>query len=1002
MKLFFSKSFIVDHFLMSKVEEISQRIAQIINSSNSTYVYTSECSYIAKILNELRDQISNISTSDNNELDTILSLLNKLSDTIDSFKSDKWSQTVLQIPIAKPISDLKEIFNSINESLEKIGITLKNKYDVSTDDISNDLNSIYGILADPSKINDTEIKRKLNEIEEYLISIGSPLISSSGRRSNNIQLKLQAPKEQNNTNAPDPSNTENEEEDSKEFANFQDVQAYKIQKSDYIQDPTPITVNNRYSIYKGQMKSTKEDITIMVLDQASYTEEKFQRFVNVLTAVKHPNLELFVGAVESPLPYVIVTRQNGDKLSDVIKRTAPKPENDDENDQIIIKPGYRTIIAYQIASAMAYLHSLNIFHRDLCSSNVMIDKDLNPKIINFANSRYLPEDYLTISFKPGTSSDFQAPELYDMELYNMSVDVFSFAGILYELLTGKKPFEGKKAKQIENLIKSAQRPIISPEIKASTDLLDLIGKCWSQEPKNRPSFAEIIDSMQTKTITFPSDEGIEMVKQFYSSKKIKNADFQACLDLFKQNSEEINNSYVYSHEAVRIRTFLHGYQFMLETSELANKDKIEDANIVTQLYNLRYDLENLLSTLNQTEKKKWRNIALSSSSVEIPMDLHRFMEQIYIAMTQIGFPVIKYNYINSDLAYDLRFVHSIFQKSDVVSDKKQIRMDEIENFLNEHGIELSVTQTEVSQRVEKILAAWEDYEVNREDFKLAKTSLGSGLSCEVKKATQISTKKEVAVKIFKQGFLDDDEAIFPLRREIGFLVKLKNKYLVNFVGYNSDIDKPLWIISEYIKSGDLSTAIKRNKLNPFQKTKIAFEIAQGMQYLRSQRVIHRDLKSKNVLLSGDLKTANVTPKICDFGLARTDLSLIMTNKIGTLNYMAPEVIESGSYSFKADVFSFGMLLWELYAGRSPFSWVDNAEVLDLIMNKEQLPYSKPISDDLKNLIEDARSFEPDKRPSFSEIIDRMIEKKICFNGVNPAQVDDFYDLKKQERQQEDE
>ena len=179
------------------------------------------------------------------------------------------------------------------------------------------------------------------------------------------------------------------------------------------------------------------------------------------------------------------------------------------------------------------------------------------------------------------------------------------------------------------------------------------------------------------------------------------------------------------------------------------------------------------------------------------------------------------------------------------------------------------------------------------------------------------------------------------------------------------------------------------------KTKIAFEIAQGMEYLRSKGIIHRDLKTANIMLDGDPK--NLKPKIGDFGYSRTETSLRMSSMRGTANYMAPEVINGECYDFKADVFSYGMILWELYADEHPFANCTQEEIFDLISSNTKLEFRKLISQDLKDLIESATNFDPSQRPSFTEIIDLMIDKYISFKGNNPAQIEQFYKQKAKER-----
>ena len=154
----------------------------------------------------------------------------------------------------------------------------------------------------------------------------------------------------------------------------------------------------------------------MVLEETKDAEIKFKRLVNVLIAAQHPNLETFIGAVDQP-PYVVVTRKVGKKLNKILlKRKRKDSMKNRSRTNTIYDNGNRTIIAYKIASAMAYLHSRNIIHRDLCTSNVTIDENFNPKIINFVNSRFLPEDVSTMSCNQSPSSNFRALELLIVDI----------------------------------------------------------------------------------------------------------------------------------------------------------------------------------------------------------------------------------------------------------------------------------------------------------------------------------------------------------------------------------------------------------------------------------------------------------------------------------------------------------------------------------------------------------------------------------------------------------
>ena len=152
------------------------------------------------------------------------------------------------------------------------------------------------------------------------------------------------------------------------------------------------------------------------------------------------------------------------------------------------------------------------------------------------------------------------------------------------------------------------------------------------------------------------------------------------------------------------------------------------------------------------------------------------------------------------------------------------------------------------------------------------------------------------------------------------LARLRHRYILNFIG--ASLRPPnLAIITEFIDTGSLYDTLfsktKRINFQLYQKTDLMYQVAQAMLYLHQCKIIHRDLKSKNVLVEA---LGNIyVPKVCDFGLAKSKDSIhgsqnSNTLSVGTPLYMAPEVVISSSYDNKCDVFSFGIMLWE-YADR---------------------------------------------------------------------------------------
>ncbi|KDO35751.1 TKL/DRK protein kinase [Saprolegnia parasitica CBS 223.65] len=156
--------------------------------------------------------------------------------------------------------------------------------------------------------------------------------------------------------------------------------------------------------------------------------------------------------------------------------------------------------------------------------------------------------------------------------------------------------------------------------------------------------------------------------------------------------------------------------------------------------------------------------------------------------------------------------------------------------------------------------------------------------------------------------------------EAKLLSKLSSPYVVRFLGavWSRPID--LWCVVEYMDLGDLRQLLATNVvLVESARLEMALAIAEGLLYLHSLDVIHRDLKSRNVLLD----TAGHI-KLTDFGVAREVSSNTMTAGVGTCRWVAPEVLQSGHYTTAADIYSFGVILSELDTRGLPYAELRNA------------------------------------------------------------------------------
>lgn len=232
--------------------------------------------------------------------------------------------------------------------------------------------------------------------------------------------------------------------------------------------------------------------------------------------------------------------------------------------------------------------------------------------------------------------------------------------------------------------------------------------------------------------------------------------------------------------------------------------------------------------------------------------------------------------------------------------------------------------------------------------------------------------KAVAVKIIRQPE-DDENGLMATRlenqfvREVSLLSQLRHPNVIKLIGACKN--PPVFcVITEYLSGGSLKAYLHKyeNKSLPLGKlVSISLEIAKGMEYIHSQGVVHRDLKPENILFDQDSSV-----KIADFGIASNEKYCnAVSNDVGTYRWMAPEMIKHKSHCRKVDVYSFGLLLWEMVTGRVPYEDMTPIQAAFAVVNKKLRPV---IPDEcpscLRALMEQCWASVAEKRPEFWQIV----------------------------------
>uniref|UniRef100_A0A8C0FJN6 Fibroblast growth factor receptor n=1 Tax=Bubo bubo TaxID=30461 RepID=A0A8C0FJN6_BUBBB len=309
------------------------------------------------------------------------------------------------------------------------------------------------------------------------------------------------------------------------------------------------------------------------------------------------------------------------------------------------------------------------------------------------------------------------------------------------------------------------------------------------------------------------------------------------------------------------------------------------------------------------------------------------------------------------------------------------------------------------------------WELARSRLTLGKP-LGEGCFGQVVMAEAIGIDKDkpnkaitVAVKMLKDDATDKDLSDLVSEMEMMKMIG-KHKNIINLLGACTQ-DGPLYVLVEYASKGNLREYLRARrppgmdysfdtcKLPEEQLTfkdlvSCAYQVARGMEYLASQKCIHRDLAARNVLVTED----NVM-KIADFGLARDvhniDYYKKTTNGRLPVKWMAPEALFDRVYTHQSDVWSFGVLLWEIFTlGGSPYPGIPVEELFKLLKEGHRMDKPANCTHDLYMIMRECWHAVPSQRPTFKQLVedldrvltvtstDEYLDLSVPFEQYSPA------------------
>lgn len=247
--------------------------------------------------------------------------------------------------------------------------------------------------------------------------------------------------------------------------------------------------------------------------------------------------------------------------------------------------------------------------------------------------------------------------------------------------------------------------------------------------------------------------------------------------------------------------------------------------------------------------------------------------------------------------------------------------------------------------------------------------LGRGAMASVWKARCRHTGKVMAVKEVNLEIGEDGKTRVPeiLEREVSLHARLSHSNIVAFLGTELLADK-MHIFLEYMTGGSLYHLLQmQGPLPELEIAGYARQVLQGLHYLHTRKptVLHRDLKTANILLGPD-----GVVKLADFGCAKRVSGTAMHTLRGSVQWMAPEVLNQQPYGKTADIWSFGCVLVEMITGRAPWGHFETsvAAMIHVATAQEMPPLPEHVNGELRDLVKACTSIAPRERPSARKLL----------------------------------
>lgn len=758
-------------------------------------------------------------------------------------------------------------------------------------------------------------------------------------------------------------------------------------------DYSEITIGNLIGagsfgqVFAGEYKGT--DIAVKKLKNQHMTKQQlsdFSKEAKVMAGLRNPNIVLFMGVCVDPGKLCIVSElmERGD-LSEVLR-----------NKDNMITPQMIFHMARDTLKGLQFIHSSGFVHCNLKSPNLLVDRSWNIKITDFG-----------LSSARDTSTDasllWTAPEILTRaSSHNFASDIYSFGIILWELMSRQLPWQNVAPAAVLTKVTTGGRPAIPANWDAH--VVTLMEACWNANPSSRPTVKvarQMLEENIIKTVgEFElgsdgsssiggsndfKDTGYAIVSAPQPPLVLVVARVADAVQVWKRDPRGMAKA-LESLNAI-METFaakMGGYEVLVQSTIIyAFAKPVHAVNFCVRVQQalLEHSWPPSILGLNITAEERKDGILLHRG-LRVCMGAHlcgpSVKKDVHTGKTTYAGPSMK----NSEqlslhgcpgsVMVDQEIYNAIMAQSSEVEPfsispigavkcgSTELNLFKIVPLSNKMLLEEVVVTPSPDEDIEP-------WFVDFNDIKLGEV-IGAGSFGDVFAANY--RNKKVAVKILSRHKITK-QVYLELQTECAVLSALKHKNVLDFKGMCLEMPN-VCIVSEIAERSSLGQVLAAKGELPWElRLSFALDIARGLAFIHKNGIIHRDLKSSNLLVSSDW-----TVKVADFGFNRIKAVNQTLTQNGTVSWTAPELFQDSEVTEKIDVYSYAIVLWEIISRAKPWTGKHSMKIINAVVLGERPPINNIPADTppvLKSLMISCWDPKPENRPSFVEIISRLDE-----------------------------